>query len=146
MFSCTRVSVLIAAFGTYWQVEEIVWVKTNQLQSLIRSGRTGHWLNHSKEHCLVGMKGQPRLNAGIDCDVLVSEVRETSHKPDELYDLIDRLSPGSRKIELFGRAHNIRPGWVTLGNQLPGTRLVEPQVVERYKRRYPDLAQSLITH
>jgi N6-adenosine-specific RNA methylase IME4 len=29
-------------------VEEIVWVKTNQLHRLIRTGRTGHWLNHSK--------------------------------------------------------------------------------------------------
>lgn len=32
----------------YQQVEEIVWVKTNQLHRLIRTGRTGHWLNHSK--------------------------------------------------------------------------------------------------
>jgi mRNA (2'-O-methyladenosine-N6-)-methyltransferase len=37
----------------YERVEEIIWVKTNQLQRLIRTGRTGHWLNHSKEHCLV---------------------------------------------------------------------------------------------
>ena len=28
-------------------------MKTNQLQRLIRTGRTGHWLNHGKEHCLV---------------------------------------------------------------------------------------------
>jgi len=28
------------------------------------------------------------------------------------------MLPGSRKIELFGRNHNIRPGWLTLGNQL----------------------------
>jgi hypothetical protein len=26
------------------------------------AGRTGHWLNHSKEHCLVGYKGNPNLN------------------------------------------------------------------------------------
>ena len=32
----------------YRQVEEIVWLKTNQIQSLVRSGRTGHWLNHTK--------------------------------------------------------------------------------------------------
>ena len=82
---------------------------------------TGHWINHSKEHCLIGIKGQPKLNANIDCDVcrlsrpelspalalslrhlapwpatfpntnprslgqvICSEVRETSRKPDEM--------------------------------------------------------------
>ena len=38
-------------------MDELIWVKTNQLQRLIRTGRTGHWLNHGKEHCLVGVKG-----------------------------------------------------------------------------------------
>jgi len=83
------------------------------LQRIIRTGRTGHWLNHGKEHCLVGVKGKPEngYNRGIDCDVIVSEVRATSHKPDEVYELIERLSPGTRKVELFGRPHNVRPNW-----------------------------------
>lgn len=58
----------------YECVGEILWVKINQLQRLIRTGRTGHWLNHSKEHCLIGVKGKPNINHNIDCDVLVSEV------------------------------------------------------------------------
>lgn len=68
----------------YKRVEEIIWVKTNQLQRIIRTGRTGHWLNHSKEHCLVGIKGNPEVNRNIDTDVIVAEVRETSRKPDEV--------------------------------------------------------------
>lgn len=121
-------------FWGYHQVEEIVWIKTNQLQKVIRTGRTGHWLNHSKEHCLVGVKGQPRgLNRYLDSDVLVAEARETSRKPDEIYDIIERMSPGTRKIEVFGRRHNIRDGWVTVGNQLGSTRLVEPDVAARYR-------------
>ena len=32
----------------YERVDEIIWVKTNQLQRIIRTGRTGHWLNHGK--------------------------------------------------------------------------------------------------
>lgn len=87
-------------------------MKTNQLQRIIRTGRTGHWLNHGKEHCLVGTKGNPQnLNRGLDCDVIVAEVRATSHKPDEIYGIIERLSPGTRKIELFGRPHNVQPNW-----------------------------------
>lgn len=62
----------------YKRVDELIWVKTNQLQRLIRTGRTGHWLNHSKEHCLVGVKGSPQINRNLDCDVLVAEVSSNS--------------------------------------------------------------------
>ncbi|XP_071785859.1 N(6)-adenosine-methyltransferase subunit METTL3-like [Asterias amurensis] len=124
----------------YERTEELIWVKTNQLQRLIRTGRTGHWLNHGKEHCLVGRKGDPKgFNKGLDCDVIVAEVRQTSHKPDEIYGLIERLSPGTRKIELFGRAHNVQPNWMTLGNQLDGVHLVEPDLITRFKEVYPDM-------
>ncbi|XP_030756474.1 N6-adenosine-methyltransferase subunit METTL3 [Sitophilus oryzae] len=122
----------------YERVDEIIWVKTNQLQRIIRTGRTGHWLNHGKEHCLVGMKGNPKdLNRGLDSDVIVAEVRATSHKPDEIYGMIERLSPGTRKIELFGRPHNIQPNWITLGNQVDGIRLIDPLLIENFKKRYP---------
>uniref|UniRef100_A0A4W5L0Q4 mRNA m(6)A methyltransferase n=1 Tax=Hucho hucho TaxID=62062 RepID=A0A4W5L0Q4_9TELE len=66
----------------YERVDEIIWVKTNQLQRIIRTGRTGHWLNHGKEHCLVGVKGQPQgFNRGLDCDVIVAEVRDQTINP-----------------------------------------------------------------
>lgn len=124
----------LALWG-YERCDEIIWVKTNQLQRIIRTGRTGHWLNHGKEHCLVGVKGNPKdINRGLDCDVIVAEVRATSHKPDEIYGIIERLSPGTRKIELFGRAHNVQPNWITLGNQLSGVRLVEPSLVNAFKK------------
>ena len=59
----------------YKRCDEIIWVKTNQLQRIIRTGRTGHWINHGKEHCLVGIKGNPKgVNKGLDCDVIVAEV------------------------------------------------------------------------
>jgi mRNA (2'-O-methyladenosine-N6-)-methyltransferase len=28
------------------------------------------------------------------------------------------MVPGAKKIELFARNNNLRPGWVSLGNQL----------------------------
>ena len=122
----------------YERVDEIIWVKTNQLQRIIRTGRTGHWLNHGKEHCLVGVKGQLALNRGLDSDVIVAEVRATSHKPDEIYGIIERLSPGTRKIELFGRPHNVQPNWVTLGNQLDGVMIHDAELLERWNNIYPD--------
>ena len=116
-------------FWGYRPAGELLWVKTNQLQRIIRTGRTGHWLNHSKEHCLVGVKGS-RTYPRLDCDVIVSEGRETSRKPDELYDMIDRLvGKETIKVELFGRRHNLRPQWVTLGNQLGCTFIVHPSLL-----------------
>lgn len=45
----------------------------------------------------MGKKGDcPKFNRGLDCDVIVAEVRATSHKPDEIYGIIERLAPGTR--------------------------------------------------
>lgn len=55
-------------------------------------------------------------------------MRETSRKPDELYSLLERLSPGTRKLEIFARQHNCQPGWVGLGNQLDGVRILDPDM------------------
>lgn len=123
----------------YKRVEEIIWVKTNQLQRIIRTGRTGHWLNHSKEHCLVGIKGNPEVNRNIDTDVIVAEVRETSRKPDEMYPMLERISPRTRKLELFARMHNTHAGWMSLGNQLNGVRLVDEGLRARFKAAYPEV-------
>nr|DAD36180.1 TPA_asm: hypothetical protein HUJ06_006820 [Nelumbo nucifera] len=123
----------------YKRVEELIWVKTNQLQRIIRTGRTGHWLNHSKEHCLVGLKGNPEVNRNIDTDVIVAEVRETSRKPDEMYPMLERISPRTRKLELFARMHNTHAGWISLGNQLHGVRLVDEGLRARFKAAYPDV-------
>lgn len=152
----------------YTRVDEVVWVKTNQvdklsllifthlfsnnpqpttqLQRVIRTGRTGHWLNHTKEHMLVGVKtvvdastGKLKMpawvNRGLDTDVIVSEVRETSRKPEEVYGMIERMCPGGRKIEIFGRSHNTRPGWLTLGNQLGADQIFEEDLAARIKAR-----------
>jgi len=135
----------------------------DQLQRVIRTGRTGHWLNHTKEHMLVGVKrvldanGQLKFpswaNRGVDTDVIVSEVRETSRKPEEVYGLIERLCPGGRKVEIFGRKHNTRPGWdifpsdarvmltfeflrwLTLGNQLGADQIYEEDLALRIKSK-----------
>ena len=45
----------------YRRVDELVWIKTNQLQRLIRTGRTGHWLNHSKVRGGAGRAGRGGL-------------------------------------------------------------------------------------
>lgn len=128
----------------YTIIEELVWIKINQLGRVIRTGMTGHWLNHSKEHCLVGIKGNgphkllqegTSFNFKTDVDVIVSEVRETSRKPDELYRIIDRLldKEDSKKIEIFARENNLREGWMSLGNQLPATHITDKKIKEKFE-------------
>ena len=78
-------------------------MKTNQLQRIIRTGRTGHWLNHSKEHCLVGIKGSPEVNRNIDTDVIVAEVRETSRKPDEVCMIFNEVLIANFAPQCFDR-------------------------------------------
>lgn len=119
----------------YEVISEISWIKTNQLGRTIVTGRTGHWLNHSKEHLIVGLKGNPKwLKRQIDLDLIISPTRETSRKPDELYSMIERIvGPHARKLEIFGRDHNIRSGWFTIGNQVNGTCIHELDVKMKYE-------------
>lgn len=42
-----------------------------------------------------------------------------------LYTMIEKLIPNGRKIEMFARKHNIRPGWLSVGNQLDSTSLID---------------------
>lgn len=116
--------------------DELIWLKLNQLKRTIVTGRTGHWLNHSKEHLLVGLKGNPPwINRMIDINTVVSGTRETLRKPDEVYDLVERIvGVHSRKLEIFGRDHNVRPGWLTIGNQLTGTSIHEKDVLKKYEK------------
>ncbi|KAA8892692.1 MT-A70-domain-containing protein, partial [Sphaerosporella brunnea] len=119
----------------YRCVDELSWLKTNQINATVATGRTGHWLNHLKETCLVGIKGNPTLSEKIDFNSLAETIRETSHKPDGLYGIIERMvGQGARKLELFGRQHNMRHGWTTIGNDLPGVHLVEPGLIDSFQR------------
>lgn len=118
----------------YQLSDELIWVKLNQLRRTIVTGRTGHWLNHSKEHMLVGVKGNPTwLNRLVDSNVVVSSTRETLRKPDEVYDIVERIvGKHARKLELFGRDNNVRPGWITVGDQVDGVQIHEEDVKRRH--------------
>ena len=43
---------------------------------------------------------------------------------------------GTRKIELFGRPHNVQPNWVTLGNQLDGVLIHDEAMLARWHKEY----------
>ncbi|KAI9701885.1 MAG: hypothetical protein M1836_001229 [Candelina mexicana] len=107
----------------YKVMTEIIWIKTNRLNKTIVNGRTGHWLNHNRETCLLGFKGPSpsRYTALLDRDTefIVAPEREAFHRPDEIYNIIDRLAGAeSRKVELFARTSNLRRGWLRVSHHV----------------------------
>ncbi|KAG0350076.1 hypothetical protein BG005_010371 [Podila minutissima] len=102
----------------YSYVDDITWVKQTVNRRMAKGH--GYYLQHAKETCLVGKKGQdpPNCRHSIGSDVIFSERRGQSQKPEELYELIEELVPHGRYLEIFGRKNNLRDYWVTVGNEL----------------------------
>ena len=117
--------------------EDIVWIKTNKLNFTktpkSKLDAEGNLLQHTKEHCLVGIKGAIKrgvdshfIHANIDTDVIVEEEppQGSTEKPVELYRVIERFCMGRKRIELFGEDRNKRAGWLTLGKSLSNSNFV----------------------
>ncbi len=97
---------LIRAWG-FTHKTILTWVKP-------RLG-TGHWLRNVTEHCLLAVKGTPKVSLTNQSTVLKARAREHSRKPDEFYELVESLCVG-RKLDYFSREP--RPGWQQYGNDL----------------------------
>jgi N6-adenosine-specific RNA methylase IME4 len=78
----------------------------------------GFWLRNQHEILLVAARGDMPIPppARRSSSVIVAPRREHSRKPDEAYELIERMYPEVPKIELFAR--NARTGWAAWGNEI----------------------------
>lgn len=67
---------------------------------------------HSFEICLVGYKcpsgEHVEYHSKISNNIIFSPVRSKSQKPTELYEIIELMMPGAKKIEIFARNNNLR--------------------------------------
>ena len=104
----------------YTFVDDVAWVKRTVNRRLAKGH--GFYLQHAKESCLVGRKGDaasiPGLRGGVGCDVIYSDRRGQSQKPEELYRLVEQLVPDGRYLEIFARKNNLRDYWTSIGNEL----------------------------
>ncbi|ORX43344.1 MT-A70-domain-containing protein [Hesseltinella vesiculosa] len=102
----------------YTYVDDITWVKQTVNRRMAKGH--GYYLQHAKETCLVGKKGvdPPSCRHSVGSDIIFSERRGQSQKPEELYELIEELVPNGKYLEIFGRKNNLRDYWVTVGNEL----------------------------
>lgn len=94
----------------------IIWYKVRKDGGPDRRG-VGFYFRNVTEILLFGVRGKNArtLDPGRSQEnVIVSQKREHSRKPDEQYELIEKCSFGE-KLELFARGP--RKGWTTWGNQ-----------------------------
>lgn len=74
-----------------------MWVKLTVNRRLAKSH--GYYLQHAKEVCLVGQRGgdggalQYNRDMAFRKDVICSERRGQSQKPEEIYEMIENLVP-----------------------------------------------------
>jgi len=73
----------------------------------------GSWLRSQSEFCIMAVKGSPKVNLTNQTTILNAPMREHSRKPDEFYEMVDRLCVGY-KIDWFSREN--REGWAQFGN------------------------------
>lgn len=88
----------------------LVWVKD-------RIG-TGYWARSKHELLLIGTKGKmPCPEESLrPASVIESKRRRHSEKPFEIYEIIEKMYPSLKKIELFARKK--RAGWKSWGKEI----------------------------
>lgn len=98
---------VMTAWG-FTYVTNVVWVKDKVV--------SGYWMWNQHQLLLIGKRGDipAPLRANRAPSVLKAPRRERSRKPDETYELIERMYPDLPKIELFAR--QARYGWTVWKN------------------------------
>ena len=124
---------LMAAWGFAFKTVAFNWVKLKKGADAKRVKDDpfftglGYWTRANPELCLLGTRGKPKRRSKAVRRLVVSERREHSRKPDEIYDRIELLVDGPY-LELFARESRGR--WDAIGDQVN-----DP--VSRYLRRQP---------
>lgn len=72
----------------------------------------GVWLRGQTEHCIMAVRGKPKINLTNQTTLLQGKAREHSQKPEEFYQLVDSLCFGA-KLDYFARTK--REGWEVYG-------------------------------
>jgi len=104
----------------------LVWYKVRKDGGPDRRG-VGFYFRNVTELVLFGVRGSLRTLAPgrRQENIIVSQKREHSRKPEALYRIIEQCSPGPY-LELFARHR--RPDWIQWGDETDLSALVSPTV------------------
>lgn len=118
---------VITSWGFKYKTVAFNWVKTTNTGMFVSN--LGRWTMGSCEICILATKGSPkRINTTIK-QLVISERKEHSRKPDIIRKLIVDLMGDIPRIELFARGDKSRDmfdfnrfdGWDVFGNQVEDT-------------------------
>jgi N6-adenosine-specific RNA methylase IME4 len=110
---------VIEAWGFQYKTCAFSWMKADPYRLFADDATPfaglGYWTRANTEPCLLATRGKPkRLHADVRQGIIAPR-REHSHKPDQVYERIERLVTGPY-LELFARQR--RPGWTPWGDQV----------------------------
>jgi N6-adenosine-specific RNA methylase IME4 len=96
------------------------WVKTTKPYDPKKPVKlafgTGYRLRCASEPFIIGTLGRPETVKNIRTAFL-APVRDHSRKPDEAYEIAERMMPGAlRRADVFSRQQ--RPGWESFGDEI----------------------------
>ena len=95
----------------------------------------GNYLRNSTEHLLFATRGKAPVQYRSQPTWINAPVTDHSHKPEEQYAIIERISP-SPYLELFTRRHPLsRSDWSVWGNQIPSDIQIPGYSVPTYSDR-----------
>lgn len=128
---------IMRSWGFSEPKSEIVWVKVGKrkagkhpaeghrliLEEALHIGM-GHYVRNSHEICLIGRRGKGGIPPALrERSVIFAPVGAHSEKPEAFYRLVERMTPGARRIDLFARkAHEGFEAW---GDEAPAA-VTEP--------------------
>nr|WP_254431613.1 MT-A70 family methyltransferase [Gordonia rubripertincta] len=75
----------------------------------------GNYLRNATEHLILGTRGPAPVNFRAQPTWMFAPLQDHSHKPEEQYAVIERISSGPY-LELFARRR--QPGWHAWGNEI----------------------------
>lgn len=105
---------LIATWGFQYKTN-LVWVKED-----LKKPGTGFYVRGRHELLFVCTRGSfvpDMVGKEPIGSVIFAPVREHSKKPDEAYEIAEKMYPGRRYLELFAR--NERDNWESWGDEIP---------------------------
>jgi N6-adenosine-specific RNA methylase IME4 len=92
----------------------------------------GVYLRSSTEHVLLGTRGRAPVLNHAQPNWMFAPLQGHSHKPEEMYSVIERVSPGPY-LELFARRR--RAGWDAWGNEIDSDIVIPGYPVPDYSKK-----------
>ncbi len=91
----------------------------------------GNYLRNATEHVLLGTRGKAPVLFNAQPNWGFFPRQDHSHKPEEIFSIVERVSPGPY-LELFARRR--QPGWDAWGNEIESDIEIPGYPVPKYRR------------